>query len=61
MGKIYLKLYDYENAYKYALESCKCNRGRWVAFALLACVYMVQRKIHKAMLIVDELLKKYPE
>lgn len=53
MGKVYLKLYDSENAYKYALESCKCNRGRWVPFALLACVYMVQKKTHKAMIVVD--------
>ena len=43
------------------MESCKCNRGRWVPFALLACVYMVQRKINKAMIIIDELLKKYQD
>jgi hypothetical protein len=32
-----------------------------VPFALLACVYMVQRKINKAMIVVDELIKKYPD
>ncbi len=61
MAKVYLQLYDSERAYKYAFESCKCNRGRWVSFALLACVYMVQRKIPKALIIIDELLKKYHE
>jgi predicted Zn-dependent protease len=61
MAKIYLQAYDYENAFKYSLESCKCNRGKWVPFALLACVYMCQKKIHKATVVIDELIKKYPD
>lgn len=61
IGKIYLQLYDYNNAYRHALEACKSHRGSWAPFCLLACVYMCDRKFQKANTLVDELLKKNEE
>ena len=61
MGKTYLELHDYNNAYIYSIESCKSYRGSWAPFCLLACVYLCQRKIFKALKLVEELEKKYPD
>lgn len=61
MGKIYLQMYDYQNAYKHAMEACKSHRGSWAPFCLLACIYMSDRKFQKAYVLIEELLKKNPE
>lgn len=52
LGKIYLQMYDYPNAYKHAMEACKSHRGYWAPFCLLACVYMCDRKLQKATVLV---------
>ena len=59
IGKIYLHLYDYTNAYKYAMEACRSYRGSWAPFCLLSCIYMCERKFQKANVLVEELLKKH--
>lgn len=52
MGKIYLQMYDYPNAYKHAMEACRSHRGSWAPFCLLACVYMSDRKFQKAYVLI---------
>jgi tetratricopeptide (TPR) repeat protein len=59
VAKIYLMEFDYDLAYKHSMESCKSGRGEWVPFSLLACVYFCQKRVSKASLIVEELIKKY--
>ncbi len=59
MGKICLSLYQYEEAYQYSVQCCKSGRGLWMPFTLLACVYMCQRRVAKASIMIDQLLKKY--
>ena len=61
LAKIYLSMFDYDNAYKHAMESCKSGRGEWAPFSLLACVYYCQRRVSKANAIIEELHKKYPD
>ena len=53
LGKIYLEIHDYGNAYKYTIESCKSHRGSWAPFCLLACVYMCERKILKSLKLIE--------
>lgn len=59
LAKIYLAQFNYELAYKHVMESCKTGRGDWAPFSLLACIYFCQRRISKASLIIEELIKKY--
>lgn len=61
IGKIYLLLHDYQNAYRFAMEACKSYRGSWAPFCLLSCVYMCERKFQKSNILIDELLKKNME
>ena len=60
LAKAHLALFDYDPAYRHAMESCRSGRGEWAPFALLACVYFCQRRVAKAHAIVEELHKKYP-
>lgn len=46
-------MYDYQNAYKHAMEACKSHRGSWAPFCLLACVYMADRKFQKAYVLIE--------
>jgi hypothetical protein len=52
---------DLEGAYEHAKLSIMTDRGEWMPYSLLACVYFCQRRFTKAMTLIDELLKKYKD
>lgn len=60
LGKLEAERYEFDCAYKHVMECCRSGRGEWVPFSLLACVYFCQRRVSKAALVIEELLRKYP-
>jgi Flp pilus assembly protein TadD len=61
LGKLLLRMGDFEGAYTHAKASIMSDRGEWMPYSLLACVYFCQRRFSKALTLIDELLKKYKE
>ncbi len=53
LGKLMLRMGNYEEAYLHSKESLMNGRGEWMPFCLLACVYFSERKFSKAMAIID--------
>lgn len=44
---------DADKAYEHAKQSIMSGRGEWVPYSLLACIYFSQRKITKALTLIE--------